>query len=309
MLIHVNTSSPKIQPELTNYFKYLNTGVTEEKWGLYVTTVGYSRINPRQKYPNNKEHPKSHSFNWDKGRILNGYYLVFISKGKGVFESALTKPSIVNEGTCLFLYPGIWHRYKPNPESGWEEYWIGFKGYYPDKLMTAGFFKPSTPFITVGLNRELLSLFQQILDKVRSSSAGYHQVAAGITMQILGLLNAAAVEEDKMDDYSGKLVSKAMYILQETFDTPVNTEMLAKELPMGYSTFRRVFKKVTGLSPNQYLIDLRLGKARDLLLSTNLSINEIADQTGFDSIYYFSKLFKKKHGVSPKTFRVKKTGK
>ena len=293
---------------MNNYFKYLNTGVTEEKWGLYLTTVGYSTIHPNQHYPN-KEHPQSHSFNWNKGRILNGYYLVFISKGEGIFESALTKPAAIAEGTCFFLYPGIWHRYKPNPDSGWEEYWIGFKGYYPDKLMTSGFFKPSLPFIPVGMNRELLLLFQKLLETIRSSSAGYHQLAAGITLQILALLNAAAEKENQVDDPTGKLISKALFILQETFDTPVNIEKLAKELPMGYSTFRRAFKKNTGSSPNQYLLDLRLNKAKDLLVSTNLSINEIADQTGFDSIHYFSKLFKKKNDVSPKSFRVKKTRK
>jgi AraC-like DNA-binding protein len=294
---------------LTNYFKYLNTGAVEEKWGLYVTTVGYLRIRPRQSYPNNKEHPKSHSFNWDKGRILNGYYLVFISKGEGIFESALTKACVITEGTCFFLYPGIWHRYKPKADSGWEEYWIGFKGYYSEKLMTAGFFKPSMPFISVGMNRELLLNLQKLLETVRASSAGYHQVAAGITLQILGLLNAATEKENNMDDPIRRLISKSIFILQESFDTPVNIEKLAKDLPMGYSTFRRAFKKITGSSPNQYLLDLRLNKAKDLLLSTKLNINEIADQTGFDSIYYFSKLFKKKNAGSPTSFRTKKTRK
>ncbi len=289
---------------MDSYFKYLNTSETEEKWGLYVTTVGYSRIDPNKKYPDNTKHPQSHSFNWNKGRILNGYYLVFISKGQGVFESALTKPVTVTEGTCFLLYPGVWHRYKPDPQSGWEEYWIGFKGYYPDKLMNTGFFKASAPFIQVGLNHELLSLLQKTLEKVRTSSAGYHQVIAGITLQILGLLNVA-IQEGHPVDLPGSLISKAVFIMQETFDTAINIEELAQKLPMGYSTFRKAFKKNTGVSPNQYLLELRLKKAKDLLCSTNLSIKEIADQTGFDSISYFSKHFKKKNGISPKSFRSK----
>lgn len=288
---------------MNSYFKYLNTSTTEEKWGLYVTTVGYSKIEPNQKYPNSKEHPKSHSFDWNNGRILNGYYLVFISRGQGTFESAFTKSATITEGTCFFLYPGVWHRYKPDPKSGWEEYWVGFKGYYPDKLMNADFFKSSTPFIHVGLNRELLYLLQKILETVRTSSAGYHQVIAGITLQILGLLNAASIQDEYGNDPIGKLISKATFILQETFDTPVNIEELAKKLSMSYSTFRKAFKKNIGISPNQYLLDLRLKKAKDLLTATTLSIKEIADQTGFDSIYYFSKHFKKKNGISPKLFR------
>ena len=109
-----------------NYFKYLNITPLEEKWGFYVSTVGYTKINPHQHYPNNDEHPKNHSFNWNNGRVLKGYYIVFISKGSGVFESAKTEPTTVDAGTCFFLYPGEWHRYKPDIKSGWEEFWVGF---------------------------------------------------------------------------------------------------------------------------------------------------------------------------------------
>src|SRR5579859_3238713 len=66
-----------------NYHKYLAVTPVEEAWGFYVTTIGYSRTDPNQAYPDNKKHPLTHSFTWNKGRILNGYYLVFISRGQG----------------------------------------------------------------------------------------------------------------------------------------------------------------------------------------------------------------------------------
>jgi Transcriptional regulator containing an amidase domain and an AraC-type DNA-binding HTH domain len=81
---------------------------------------------------------------------------------------------------------------------------------------------------------------------------------------------------------------------------------MVKDLPMGYSRFRKIFKETTGLSPNQYHLNLRLDKAKDLLTSTNLTINEVAYQTGFDSIFYFSRLFKKKNGLPPKEYRLGK---
>ena len=56
---------------MTNFFKYLNITAAEERWGLYVTTVGYSKIDPNEHYPNNDAHPTNHSFNWNNGRILN----------------------------------------------------------------------------------------------------------------------------------------------------------------------------------------------------------------------------------------------
>jgi transcriptional regulator GlxA family with amidase domain len=72
---------------------------------------------------------------------------------------------------------------------------------------------------------------------------------------------------------------------------------------MGYSAFRKAFKRMTGQSPNQYHLNVRLNRAKKLLTSTVLNINEISNHTGFESVYYFSKLFKKKNGVSPRSYR------
>ena len=168
-----------------NFHKYLAVSAKEESWGFYVTTVGYSRTDPNQVYPHNQEHPLTHSFTWNKGRILNDYYIVFISKGQGVFESALSQPTVIAAGTCFFLFPEVWHRYKPDRSTGWEEYWIGFRGGYPDQLMNKGFFSSAFPVASPGLNDTLLGLMQKVVEHVRSGTPGYHQVISGITLQIL----------------------------------------------------------------------------------------------------------------------------
>lgn len=290
---------------LTNYFKYLNAGPLEEKWGFYITTVGHSRTQPNELYPNNQAHPQNHSFSWNKGRILNGYYLIFISTGQGVFESALTEPVTVPAGTCFFLYPGVWHRYKPDKNSGWEEYWVGFKGSFADELMNKGFFDAARPFLQAGESPELVSQLHKLLATVRASTAGYNQVLAGITLEILGTLHALSMLHGAGHNPTAKLISKARFMLEESLDKPVDMEKLVRELPMGYSKFRKAFKQSTGESPNQYHLNLRLNRAKGLLSTTALSINEVAAQTGFESLYYFSKLFKKKNGVSPRTYRLR----
>jgi len=287
---------------LNNYFKYLNITPTEERWGLYVTSVGYSKIEPNDHYPN-QVHPQSHHLTWNRGRILNDYYVVFISKGKGLYASALTQPFELNAGTCFFLYPGVLHRYKPDPKIGWEEYWVGFNGYYVEQLMNNGFFDRQDPFIYLGLNKDILILFRDLINAVQASLTGYPQQIAGITLQILGLINNIAEHHEYNDDPVGKLISKAKFIIQESFEDNLDMERLARELPMGYSAFRKAFKRITGESPNQYHLNLRLERAKNLLATTVLNISEIADQTGFESVFYFSKLFKKKNGISPNAFR------
>ncbi len=277
--------------------------VEEEKWGLYLDTAGYSKVEPNQSYPKNYEHPSTHTFSWNKGRVLKGYQLLFISKGGGVFESEYAGSIEINEGTCLFLHSGVWHRYKPNPESGWEEYWIGFNGTFANELMSKGFFNVELPFIKVGLNSELLRLFHNLIETVQAGGQGYQQIIAGIAMQILGVIYSVSLYKGQENTPVGKLIEKAKFLMEESLEKPVDFEQLSRALQMGYSTFRKEFKKLTGEPPNQFLLNLRLKRACYLLESTTMNINEIACQTGFDSVYYFSKLFKKKNGQSPKLYR------
>lgn len=286
---------------MKNYSKYLPFGPSEISWGFYVTTAGYTKIDTHQPYPENAHHPDSHKFNWDSGRILEGYYLVFISKGQGVFESAETPSRTIEAGTCFLLFPGVWHRYRPDLQSGWEEYWVGFKGTYPNLLMKN--FDARSPFIQTGHNDYLLRLFQLLLEKVQQATPGYHQIITGITLQILGLVNAAALYQHLNADHTHQLVEKTKFLLRESIQNPDSIENIVKQLPVGYSKIRRDFKRITGQSPNQYLLNLKLDKAKELLTDTHLTISEVSYQVGFDSLFYFSKAFKSKNGVSPKVYR------
>lgn len=285
-----------------SFFKYLNIGETENKWGIYVTTVGYSKVSCNENYPN-EVHPSSHQLTWNRGRTLNDYYVVFISKGEGEFCSALTQPAKIEEGTCFFLFPSVWHRYKPDVNSGWEEYWVGFHGYYVDEFMKQKFFTPQHPCHAIGFNKDILTLFKKMIDAVKDSFVGYPQQIAAMVLQILGLINTILLSKQHSDNAVEKAIAKAKFLLQESIERFVDMPQLARQLPMGYSAFRKNFKTITGQSPNQYHLNMRIERAKELLESTLLNIEEIAMQTGFDGVYYFSKIFKKKTGVSPNAYR------
>lgn len=173
---------------MDNFYKYLNISQHERDWGFHINTVGYSKTNRNMHYPNTGEHPTDHAFSWNKGRILDGYYIVFITNGCGLFESAETSEHKVEAGSCFILFPGVWHRYRPDPSVGWEEYWVGFDGNYPQMMMDK-FFDPKDPIVNTGLNKELLSVFTQLLGLVAQAQIGYPQRIAGLTMQILALLH------------------------------------------------------------------------------------------------------------------------
>ena len=91
--------------------------------------------------------------------------------------------------------------------------------------------------------------------------------------------------------------------MRENLTNKIIFEDLAKELGVGYSWFRRMFKQYEGISPAQYLIQLRIIKIRELLTTSNLSISEIAYQIGLESKSQLSTFFKKYEGISPSEFR------
>ena len=65
------------------------------------------------------------------------------------------------------------------------------------------------------------------------------------------------------------------------------------------STFKHIFKEVTGRPPIRYLIDLRITRAKQLIREENLNMTQIAASLGFHSVHYFSRYFKKATGLSP----------
>ena len=72
---------------------------------------------------------------------------------------------------------------------------------------------------------------------------------------------------------------------------------------MSVRNFQRIFKEATGMSPNNYLLEMRIQRASKLLTETDTAIYNISEQVGISDWFYFSKAFKKKFGVSPLNYR------
>jgi AraC family L-rhamnose operon regulatory protein RhaS len=104
------------------------------------------------------------------------------------------------------------------------------------------------------------------------------------------------------DSYS-RLTVNVIYYLQSCYNQRITIERLAEEFHTNRTSLLSDFKKYTGQSVNQYLIQLRLSMASTLLRDTELSVDEICERTGFHDISYFSKVFKKKLQLTPSEYR------
>ena len=195
---------------------YIITSEEDDLWGLTITTVGQQDINANESYPP-LTHPQGYFFNVDKGRILNEFQLLYITNGKGTFMYGQDKKSIcISEGKMFFLMPGVWHTYKPLENSGWKEYWIGFKGTIIEKIVAEGFFLNRLPIFNIGLNERVVDLYLKAIEIADEERAGYQQALAGIVMHILGLMYYRDKTRNFDDeDLIGK-INKAKVLMRES---------------------------------------------------------------------------------------------
>lgn len=285
---------------MQSYHKYFSAAEDEKKWGMYLVTAGHTNIEKDARYPPSG-HPEEYMFNWNKGRILDGYYLVYIAKGKGVFESKETGMITIRGGTCFMLFPEMWHRYQPDRECGWEEYWFGLKGRVIDEWIREACISTRTLFYNTGFNDALIYRFSRLFEVVKASTPGSHLIMAGIAVEILGTVLRTTRKQGL--DTAEQKIAWARSFIGENSGEPVHFEQLAADLNMSYSLFRKVFKEITHRSPGQYLLHQRIEKARELLSTTMLPVKEIAMLMGFQSLHYFSRVFKIKSGCSPLDYR------
>lgn len=98
-------------------------------------------------------------------------------------------------------------------------------------------------------------------------------------------------------------IQPSVSYMDNNYDRDIDIDNLAKLTGLSTTHFRRLFKKVYRISPLEYLISIRVSKAKDLIKSDMYNVSEIAELTGFSDICYFSRMFKKYTGCCPTKFR------
>ncbi|MBP1612708.1 MAG: AraC family transcriptional regulator [Bacteroidetes bacterium] len=283
-------------------FKYLIVNDKDHQFGLWVNTVGFQAIQPNSPYPL-KDHPSGYFFNTLKGRVLPEYQIVYITKGRGLFASDSTPERQVCKGRLMILFPGQWHTYHPLQQTGWNEYYIGFEGCIIDNLIKSSFITKENQILEVGLNEELVSLFSRALEIAEADKISAQQYLSGIVLHMVGIILSASKNKIfEMGDVDQK-IEQAKIIMNENVLKNVDPEELAMKLNISYSWFRKVFKDYTGYAPAKYFQELKLRKAKQLLVGTSQSVKEISFLLDYKSTEHFFSLFKKRTGFTPLEYR------
>ena len=289
-------------PDLTkDFFRYLPVSDREKQWGLYITGGGFNSIAAGDPYPR-PGHPKMYAFHWSHGRRLPDFQILYITHGEGEFESEMSGRQTITAGCAVLLFSGVWHRYRPLKDIGWDEYWVSYDGDYVHRLIDNGFLKPENPLLKTGVDAAIVHGYLSIIERMRLEPIGFEQLIAADTMEILAAILGAA-RGRQTGSRTGAMIRRAKSLLGADLSATLTMDELVSRLAMSVTHFYRLFKEHTGMSPYQYRLQLRINRAKEMLHGTNLAVKEIANKLNFESEFHFSKLFKKKTQFSPTAWR------
>lgn len=290
----------------TNYMNsirthYLICNERDTDWGIYATTTGTTSYPPNSVYPHTY-HPPLYYFNPLKGRIIDEFMLVYITKGSGVLKTENSTEITIAEGDLFLIKPREWHSYKPNSATGWDEYWIGFRGDYFNTIFEKEFLKASNPLWKTGVNSELVGWFEKAISIANEQQPGYQQVLSGIILQIISF-GYYLSQRHLQDNYAIQCINKAKTIMIQHIEEPIHPAHIAEMLHVSYSWLRSNFKTITHFSPSAYQQELKIERSKVLLINSDMSIKEIASSLNFSSPANFTTVFKTKVGITPAEYK------
>lgn len=156
--------------------------------------------------------------------------------------------------------------------------------------------------------------FQRILKESEDRKPYYKQMSACYFWIILVELLRPKTKEQEPEVtteaenqavYKNVEIWKVERFIRDNYAGQITLDTLMDVANCNKTTLIQVFKEIYGKTPFSYIIQVRLQKAKDLLVNTDISVSEISNMTGFQSVHYFSRFFKEREGYSPLEYRVK----
>lgn len=240
----------------------------------------------------------------------NEYIIHFIISGKG-FYSAGGKTWALEAGQMFLIYPDEQILYCSDENDPWSYLWIGFKGLRVDTILKkCGFSKSNLVLPTPALD-EYIDCFDDILNH-RATSFSDDLYRESILLKLFAnlisfhdhLVLEGNPEETEYSDNT--YVNLAVDYIGQMYMHGIGVSDIADVIGISRAHLNHVFQKELNISIQKFLIDFRMHKAANLLVSTAMSIKEISDQIGYNDQLVFSRAFKNKFGMSPRNYRVNK---
>ena len=258
---------------------------------LIVTSCGTYRLKTVKRLPT-----------WrPKGRL--DYQLLYIVSGKGHFYFH-GEDRVVYAGRMVLIQPRQEQRYEYFGEDKPEVYWVHFTGSDVKNILRSYNIPMDDPIFYSGASSTYSYLFKEMIHELQNCKTGYEDLLTMYLRQIFLLVQRTRQEErPTVSTYIQEEMEFARRYFNEHYNEPISIQEYAESRNMSVCYFQRNFKQIVKHTPMQYLLTIRVNNAASLLETTDYSMAEIAAIVGYEDPLYFSRLFRKIKGVSPRDYR------
>jgi AraC family transcriptional regulator of arabinose operon len=258
---------------------------------VYITDIGY--------YP----HAQFHYVERPNG--IGQHIIIYCVEGQGWIEINKKRVDIA-PSHFITIPANTPHKYGANEKDPWTIYWIHFKGEIAGDIVDLILQQTKNYRPHISYNENRIRLFEEIYINLEK---GYSNDNLRYVNMIFYHFLSSLLYEEKFNAPDSKreldMIDSTIELMQKKIHTIVTLKEFAQFARLSVSHFSAIFRERTGYAPIEYFNHLKIQKACQSLLFSNLTIKEIASQLGVDDPYYFSRMFSRLMGVSPNGYRKK----
>lgn len=227
--------------------------------------------------------------------------LILCVAGRGVVRFGGAE-HVLSPGSCIALPAGVPHEYRASDGDPWTIWWLHVRG--TDVADLTDPFRGSQALIRLRSVERVVALFDELLTVLeRRLSPAHLLIASGLAWSIF-----TRVAADSVLPADGSPLERAIRYLESRVDGSIRVPELAAMVGMSASHLSALFRQATGGGPGAFHTSLKMARARSLLDTTAAPVAEVAATVGYDDPLYFSRQFRRVHGVSPSIYRAQHKG-
>jgi len=229
------------------------------------------------------------------------FQLLYVARGKCTFILN-REENVVDEGTIVLYLPGEDQYYYYSNETSPVIYWLHFSGFNVLKLLEENNLSNGSIFF-VGIKNDVSLVFDKIIKELQFTQGKYFELCNLYIKELLTLCSRYLIEAHSPIYKQNKILEEAIEYFNDHFNKIITIKEYANSCNISCCWFIRSFKQYTGTTPIQYITNIRINKAKNLLLSSCFTISEIANLIGYQNPLYLSRIFKKNVGLAPMNYR------
>ncbi|MEP4545381.1 MAG: arabinose operon transcriptional regulator AraC [Saccharospirillum sp.] len=237
---------------------------------------------------------------------LKGYILNLTTSGSGLVFPGSKHETRVNTGDMMLIPAGACHDYGRHPDaSNWHHRWVYFRprATWSEWLNWAQVTR-NVGFMTIE-SRERVQLISQLFKDIDSSRKNGNMLSEELGLNLLEqiLIRCREFDQQRPQAPLDNRIHRVCQFINDNLSKELSIAELSSVACMSSSRFSHLFRKQLGIPIRQWIEDQRISLARQLLLTTDLAVSQVAQYLGYQDALYFSRVFRKNLGLSPREFR------